>query len=92
MASPYLTEQAGLIQSPEIVGLERQRKLADLLTSNALQSPQGQMISGHYVKPATTQQLQPLLSALLASNMNQNLDEKQTQLAAALRGEQSKSV
>ena len=92
MASPYLTEQAGLIQSPEVVGLERQRKLADLLTSNALQSPQGQMISGHYVKPATTQQLQPLLSALLASNMNQNLDEKQTQLAAALRGEQSKSV
>jgi len=92
MASPYLTEQAGLIQSPEVVGLERQRKLADLLTSQAFQSPQGQMISGHYVKPATSQQMQPLLSALLATNMNQNLDEKQTQLAAALRGEQSKAV
>ena len=92
MASPYLTEQAGLIQSPEIVGLERQRKLADLLTSQSFESPQGQMISGRYVKPATTQQMQPLLSALLATNMNQNLDEKQTQLAAALRGEQSKAV
>ena len=85
MASPYLTEQAGLIQSPEIVGLERQRKLADLLTSQAFQSPQGQMISGHYVKPATTQQLQPLLSALLATNMNQNIDEKQLAMAQKLK-------
>jgi hypothetical protein len=92
MASPYLTEQAGLIQSPEVVGLERQRKLADLLTSQAFQSPQGQMISGHYVKPATTQQLQPLLSALLATNMNQNLDEKQLQMAAALRNEENAGI
>ena len=92
MASPYLTEQAGLIQSPEIVGLERQRKLADLLTSQAFQSPQGQMISGHYVKPATSQQMQPLLSALLATNMNQNLDEKQTQLAAALRNQETTGI
>jgi hypothetical protein len=92
MASPYLTEQAGLIQSPEIVGLERQRKLADLLTSQAFQSPQGQMISGQYVKPATTQQLQPLLSALLATGMNKNLDERQTELAAALRGKQAQDI
>jgi len=92
MASPYLTEQAGLVQSPEIVGLERQRKLADLLTSQAFQSPQGQMISGQYVKPATTQQLQPLLSALLATNMNQNLDERQLQMAAALRNEENAGI
>jgi hypothetical protein len=87
--SPYLTDQAVLGASPEVVGLERQRKLADLLTSQSFQSPQGQMISGHYVKPATTQQIQPLLSALLATNMNQNLDEKQIQLAEALRGTSS---
>lgn len=92
MASPYLTEQAGLIQSPEVVGLERQRKLADLLTSQAFQSPQGQMISGQYVKPATTQQLQPLLSALLATSMNKNLDEKQLQMAAALRNEETTGI
>jgi hypothetical protein len=92
MASPYLTEQAGLVQSPEVVGLERQRKLADLLTSQAFQSPQGQMISGHYVKPATTQQLQPLLSALLATNMNQNLDERQLQMASALRNEENAGI
>jgi len=90
--SPYLTDQAVLGASPEVVGLERQRKLADLLTSQSFQSPQGQMISGHYVKPAATQQMQPLLSALLATNLNKNLDEKQTQLAAALRGKQTQDI
>jgi hypothetical protein len=90
--SPYLTDQAVLGASPEVVGLERQRRLADLLTSQAFQSPQGQMISGQYVKPAITQQIQPLLGALLGSYMNRSLDEKQVQLAAALRGEQTKAV
>ena len=91
-SSPYLTDQAVLSASPEVVGLERQRKLADLLTSQAFQSPQGQMISGHYVMPATTQQLQPLLGALLGSTLNKSLDEKQVQLAAALRGEKSSKI
>jgi hypothetical protein len=50
------------------------------------------MISGQYVKPATTQQLQPLLSALLATNMNQNLDERQLQMAAALRNEENAGI
>ena len=90
--SPYLTDQAVLGASPEVVGLERQRRLADLLTSQAFQSPQGQMISGQYVKPAITQQIQPLLGALLGSSMNKNLDEKQAQLAAALRGKQAQDI
>lgn len=90
--SPYLTDQAVLGASPEVVGLERQRRLADLLTSQAFQSPQGQMISGQYVKPAITQQIQPLLGALLGSSMNKNLDEKQTQLAAALRGKKTEEI
>jgi len=90
--SPYLTDQAVLGASPEVVGLERQRRLADLLTSQAFQSPQGQMISGQYVKPAITQQIQPLLGALLGSSMNKSLDEKQVQLAAALRGKQAQDI
>lgn len=90
--SPYLTDQAVLGASPEVVGLERQRRLADLLTSQAFQSPQGQMISGQYVKPAITQQIQPLLGALLGSSMNKSLDEKQTQLAAALRSQETASI
>ena len=91
-SSPYLTDQAVLGTSPELVGLERQRKLADLLTSQAFQSPQGQMISGQYVKPAITQQIQPLLGALLGSSMNKNIDEKQAQYAAALRSKQTQDI
>ena len=90
--SPYLTDQAVLGASPEVVGLERQRRLADLLTSQAFQSPQGQMISGQYVKPAITQQIQPLLGALLGSSMNKNIDEKQAQYAAALRSKQTQDI
>ena len=91
-SSPYLTDQAVLGTSSDVVGLERQRKLADLLTSQAFQSPQGQMISGQYVKPAITQQIQPLLGALLGSSMNKNIDEKQAQYAAALRSKQTQDI
>jgi len=42
--SPYLDQNA-----PEILALERQKKLADLLQARALEQPQGQMISGRYV-------------------------------------------
>jgi hypothetical protein len=90
--SPYLTDQAVLGSSPELIGLDRQRKIADLLTSQAFQSPQGQMISGHFVKPGWGQQLAPMLSAALGTNMNQNLDEKQGQLAAALRSQETASI
>ena len=90
--SPYLTDQAVLGSSPELIGLDRQRKIADLLTSQAFNQPQGQMISGHYVKPGWGQQLAPMLSAALGTNMNQNLDEKQAQLAVALRGEKSSKI
>ena len=80
------TDQAFLQSSPEVVGLERQRKLADLLTSGAFDQPQGQMISGRYVAPAWSQQLAPLVKGLVGQNMNKNLDEQQVKMAEALRG------
>ena len=90
--SPYLTDQAVLGASPEIMGLERGRKLADLLTASAFKQPQGEMVSGHYVKPAFTQQINPLVNALVGTTMNKNLDEQQVQLAAALRSKQAQDV
>jgi hypothetical protein len=90
--SPYLTDQAVLGASPEIMGLERGRRLADLLTASGLKQPQGEMVSGHYVKPAFTQQINPLVNALVGTTMNKNLDEQQVQLAAALRSKQAKDV
>lgn len=90
--SPYLTDQAILGTSPEIIGLERQRKLAEVLTAQAFNQPTGQMVSGHYVKPAWSQQLAPMLMGAIGQNMSQNLDIEQNKLAQALRAKQALEI
>jgi hypothetical protein len=44
------------------------------------------MISGYYVKPSNLQQALPMINAAIGGLTNANLDTKQTELAAALRG------
>jgi len=83
-----LTEQQLLSQDPEILGLQRQRQLANLLTGQAFNQPQGQMISGYYVKPSGLQQALPMINAAIGGLTNANLDTKQQELAAALRQKQ----
>jgi hypothetical protein len=78
-------EQQLLGQDSEILGLQRQRQLADLLTGQAFNQPQGQMISGRYVAPSALQQALPMIQAAIGGITNANLDTKQTELAAALR-------
>jgi len=85
MADAYLTDQSLLAQNPEALDLSRQRKLADMLTSQMFNQPQGNMVSGYYVKPSWTQQLAPLASGIAGQAMNAKLDEKQLKLAEALR-------
>jgi hypothetical protein len=63
-----------------------------LLTGQAFNQPQGQMISGHYVKPSALQQALPMINAAIGGLTNANLDTKQTELAAALRGRQQQAV
>lgn len=77
-----------LTTDPEVLGLQRQRQLADLLTSQAFNQPQGQMISGRYVAPSALQQALPMIQAAIGGFTNANLDTKQQQLAEALRGKQ----
>jgi len=87
-----ITDQQFLSQDPEVLGLQRQRQLANLLTGQAFNAPQGQMISGHYVKPSALQQALPMINAAIGGLTNANLDTKQTELAAALRGKQQQAV
>ena len=87
-----ITDQQFLSQDPEVLGLQRQRQLANLLTGQAFNAPQGQMISGHYVKPSALQQALPMINAAIGGMTNANLDTKQTELAAALRGKQQEAV
>ena len=87
-----LTDTQFLNTDPDVLGLQRQRKLAELLTGQAFNQPQGQMISGRYVKPSNLQQALPMISAAIGGMTNANLDTKQTELAAALRGKQQEAV
>jgi hypothetical protein len=61
------------------------------LTGQAFNQPQGQMISGHYVKPSALQQALPMINAAIGGLTNANLDTKQTELAAALRGQKAQA-
>jgi hypothetical protein len=79
-------EQQAMDFNPELQDVSRQRKLADLLMSQGMQQPQGQMISGHYVAPSWTQKLNPIANILAGQAVGERADTKQTELAAALRG------
>ena len=78
-------EQEALDFNPELQGLSRERKLAELLMAKGMQQPQGQMISGYYVAPSWSQQLNPMANVLAGEAISGRTDTKQTQLAEALR-------
>ena len=80
--SPYLDQNA-----PEILALERQKKLADLLQSRALEQPQGQMVSGRYVAPSIIQQLAPLANAYMGRKASEDVESRQAKLANLIRGQ-----
>ena len=93
MADPTnLSDQQFLSQDPEVLGLQRQRQLANLLTGQAFNQPQGQVISGHYVKPSALQQALPMINAAIGGVTNANLDEKQQAMADMLRGKEQDVV
>ena len=85
--SPYLDQNA-----PEILALERQKKLADLLQSRALEQPQGQMVSGRYVAPSLLQQLAPLANAYMGRKAGEDVESRQSKLANLIRGQQAEEI
>lgn len=79
-------EQEALDFNPELQGVSRERKLADLLMAKGMQGqPQGQMISGYYVAPSWSQQLNPMANMLAGEAVGGRADIKQNELAQALR-------
>ena len=78
-------EQQALDFNPELQDVSRQRKLAELLTAKGLEQPQGQMISGYYVAPSWSQQLNPMANALAGEAVSNRADVEQAKLAKALR-------
>lgn len=73
-------------QNPEILELSRQRKMADLLTSQGMQNPQGQTVAGGvYVPPNPMEYLAKLFSTYAGTKANEKLDAKEVALAQKLR-------
>lgn len=77
---------------PELQNISQQQKMAQLLLQQGLQQPQGQMISGRYVAPALTQQLAPLLGAYAGSKGLEAAENKQLELANAIRQGKSEAL
>lgn len=67
----------------QAANLERQRRYAQML----MQQPQaqGQIVSGHFVAPAWTQQIQSLINPILGGYVEKQADEQMLKLAKELR-------
>ena len=78
------TDNQFLATDPEVLGLQRQRQMANLLVGGALEQPQGQIVSGHYVAPSKLQQALPMIKAAIGGLTNANLDEQQREIAARI--------
>jgi hypothetical protein len=85
-------EQQAMDFNPELQDVSRQRKLADLLLAQGMQQPQGQMISGRYVAPSWTQQLNPMANVLASQAVSSRADTEQAKLAEALRTRKSEAL
>jgi hypothetical protein len=72
-------------QNQEMLALNRQRRLADLLTSQGMQTPQAQNVSGIYVPPNPMEYLAKLYSTYQGTKVSKELDTKEQAMANALR-------
>ena len=85
-------EQQAMDFNPELQDVSRQRKLAELLMSQGLDQPQGQMISGHYVAPSWAQQLNPMFKAIVGTSSANKADTQEAKLAEALRTQKGEAL
>ena len=74
---------------PQMQDISRQLKLADALRSQSQQPLTGQMVSGHYVKPAITQYLAQALNGYNAGATERDAEKKQTDLLTGYQTKQN---
>jgi len=65
--------------------LNRQQQMAQMLMQQGTQQPQGQMVSGQYVRPNILAQLAPLAQLYAGTRMAEQGDKRALDLAEALR-------
>jgi len=65
--------------------IARQQRMAELLMQQGQQTPQGQMVSGRYVAPSFFQYAAPLLQSYLGRKELEKVEDRQLNLAKAIR-------
>jgi hypothetical protein len=78
-----------MLQQQQIL---RQQKMAEMLMQQGMQQPQGQMISGHYVKPSIFQNLAGLANTYVGQKGIEKGEQAQLDLAKAIRGQESTAL
>jgi len=76
----------------ELQTLNRQQAYAQALMNQGQQQPQGQVVSGYYVKPSFLQQLNPLVQSITGAYLGNKAETSAKELANALRGKQQEAV
>jgi len=80
-------------QNPEILELNRQRKMAELLTNQGFQTPQGQTVAGGvYVPVNPLEHIASLYSVYAGKKKGEELDIKEQALAKALRQQEANDL
>jgi hypothetical protein len=72
--------------------IQRQRDMAALLLKQSQQTPQGQMVSGHYVAPSWMEALGNAAKGIGARYIGQQADDKERQMATALMQSRAKEA
>jgi hypothetical protein len=90
MANGFLPTNTGIgTIPPELYAqqqqLNRQQQMANLLMQQGMTQPQGQMVSGQYVRPSIFQQLVPLAQMYAGTKMAEKGDKSMLDLAEQLR-------
>jgi hypothetical protein len=80
-----LLDQYSNPYQPEILGMDRQRKLAEMLIAQGQQQPQAQMVGGRFIPVAPTQNLANLFNTALGAYGMYQADQKAMDLANRIR-------
>ncbi|HEY0286688.1 MAG TPA: hypothetical protein VGC62_06705, partial [Pseudomonas sp.] len=85
MATSVNFFQPGTDAAIDANSIQRQREMAMLLLKQSQQTPQGQMVSGHYVPPSALEGVSNAVRGLGSVLMNKQSDDRERKMAEALR-------
>ena len=78
--------------APSMVALQNRQKMADMLRQQSMDSPNGEMVSGHYVAPSWTQYAAQLLKGYMGGKMSDEATQGQADLGKQLQAAKTESI